>query len=191
MPAMTPLAAPLYAAAVAVVGAALSVAGKIVFDLWQRSKEHRGIAAGLAGEIRAYLDLLNLPSTAKAYRDMAGTSRAARIEWLRTLGPFPSTHPVFDKVADKLGYLGVEDAYAVSRIYNVVTGFRLILANMSSPGFVAAGDPLHAAAIDFVVTTMEREARCADHLIERLRLRAERSPWRMWADWFDRVIMAP
>jgi hypothetical protein len=88
-----------------------------------------GIAAALAGEINAYVDLLSAKidgrDAAASYRLAAGLNQDARLVWLRTIPPLPSAHPVFDKVAEKIGQLPHAEAYAISRFYNVITGMRL------------------------------------------------------------------
>ena len=102
--------------------AALALLGKIGFDLWGRQRDRRGLAGALAGEIGAYLDLLNGDTLSAAYRQIAALDRDLRVGRLRSLPALPTTHPVFDKVAEKLGTLPHAAAYGVSRFYNVVTG---------------------------------------------------------------------
>ena len=147
----------------------------------------------LAGEIRTYVDFLNPPDRRALapgaspgmwdnMRQIASIKdRATRVISLGALGKLPNTHPVFDKVADKLGYLGTDDATAASRFYNVITGMRLQWANLSSPGFLAASDDHHAATLRVFANMLENEVRAGRALSDRLTALARLS-------WFDSFI---
>jgi hypothetical protein len=89
----------------------------------------------------------------------------------------PAPHPVFDKVADRFGFLSALDAYGVSRIYNVVTGLRLILTGVSSQGFLDAGDEIQVARLVYIANTMERELPAARLIVDRLQRVSRQSLW--------------
>lgn len=163
--------------ATALFTAALALTGKVLFDLWGRCRERRGLAAALAGEIGAYVDLLDPPATAANYRAMGTLDREKRRACLRAIPTLPTTHPVFDKVADRLGLLPYAEAFGVSRIYNAVTGLRLVLAGMSSEPFLEADDDLQRNRIEFVAAALEREGRFARDLVRRLRCISGQGIW--------------
>lgn len=158
--------------------AALSVFGKIIFDAWTYDRAVRGIAAGLAGEISAYVDLLKPEETPRRYREIAGKARDERVALMRAFPSLPSAHPVFDKVADKLGSLGSEDASSVSRLYNIVTGVRLVIQNMTLAGFLEAPDYYQQNTLNWIAATIETEVPIARELVGRLKDRAARPFWR-------------
>ena len=167
---MVPLAAALFTAA-------LALFGKVLFDLWSTYRERRGIAGALAGEIRAYVDLLNPAMSSAAYRRLASLDRETRLRCLRAFPALPTNHPAFDKLAEKIGLLPQRAAYGVSRIYNVVTGMRLLLSSMSFQGFLDADDSYQRGRIIFVADSMEREIEAARDLIQELECISRQSLW--------------
>jgi hypothetical protein len=153
------------AAVLAVGGAIIS---KVVYDLWSRWREKRGIAAAIAGELGAYIAFLKMGKPSAHFRTMATMDSAMRVRVLRAFPPLPTSHPVFDKVADKIGLLPPDDARAISRAYNAVTGFRLHLTNLSSDRFLAADDAVQAETLKVLATMLEDEVKRAKSLIDRL-----------------------
>ena len=150
---------------------------KAYLDAWSRNQEKRSIAAALAGELSAYLILLDAPVSFPAFRAMLALERDARITVFSSFPSPPVNHPVFDKVVDRIGILSTEDARDVSRIYNVMTNFRLIMAGMSSAAFKGAPDALHFARVETLLTLMERELPIARALIDRLNRTANTRAW--------------
>ena len=162
--------------------AVLALAGKILFDCWTRGKERRALAAGIAGELGAYLSFLNIQTLA-SFREIAEKPRAERIEFFRIFPALPSSHPVFDVVADKIGWLSPDDARDISRIYNVVSGFRLLSMSMSSQAFQDATDDAQTGRMNVIADMMERELPIAAALVTRLHRAAGHSRW----DWLRPV----
>jgi len=148
--------------------AALALFGKIGFDAWTRSRERRSITAGLAGEIGAYLELLNPQQHGQNLRTWAAADPAIRAAMLKAIPSLPTNHPVFDAVAGKLGHLTPEQAKGVSRIYNVVTGMRLLMAGMSSDAFAALPENLQTFNLEYIAKSIEDEEPRTKRLIADL-----------------------
>ncbi len=163
--------------ATALFTAALALFGKILFDLWGRHREQSAIAGALVGEIGAYIDLLNPPVTSVNYRAVAGLPRQERLGVIGAFPALPTSHPVFDRLADKIGSLPHGNAEGVSRIYTVVTGVRLTLSSMSSQGFLNASDVIQQGRLSFIADTIEREGPKARDLIASLRRVSEQTFW--------------
>jgi hypothetical protein len=160
---------------VAFLVAALALVGKIVFDLWERHHQRGSIAAALAGEIGAYVKLLDPPNTVAAYRTIATFDHATRRRRLRSMLKTPTGHPVFDKVADKIGLLPAAEALDISAIYNVVTGMRIFMSSLSSDEFANADDEVQVAILGKIADTIEQYHPFALDLVERLkRISAQR-----------------
>jgi hypothetical protein len=85
----------------------------------------------------------------------------------------PDNHPVFDELASKLGMLRHEDAYSISRIYNIVTGLRLLLKGFSLEAFSDLTDEEQITNLHMVAEMVEREDGPARELVRRLREQAE------------------
>lgn len=167
----------MFALTTAFIAATLALLGKIGFDVWGRHRERRGIAGALAGEIGAYVDLLNPETTPAAYRAVAALDRNQRLERLRGFPPLPTSHPVFDKVADKIGVLPYQAAYGISRVYNVITGMRLALASMSAAGFLEACDEVQQGRLFFVAEAIEQEGKTARDVVTLLKKVSQQSLW--------------
>ena len=167
----------MFALAAALFTAALALLGKIVVDVWTRYGERRGIAGALAGEISAYVDFLKPDTMPSAFRDLAAFGREQRLDWFRTYPPLPTSHPVFDKVADKIGILPFRAARGITRTYNFVTGVRLLLSSMSTPGFLEASDVFQQARLTVVANAIEHEGPAARELIDLLHRIARQSFW--------------
>jgi len=173
--------------AVAFIAAALALVGHIFYDQWKRHHERRAIAGALAGELGAYIELLQPAVSPKHFRTIADPriSREARQRGLRSMAPPPNSHPVFDKVADKIGLLDVRDAVEVSEVYNVVTGMRLHIANLSTDAFLAAPDEGHIALLNIIASAIEKyagEGGKAVVLVDRL-MAVSRERFRCTVSW--------
>jgi hypothetical protein len=167
----------MLALTVALFTATLALAGKIFFDLRGVYRARRGIAGALAGEIAAYLELLNVKTTCAGFRMLATAPADAVLKFCAAQTELPTTHPVFDKAADQIGLLPHAEAEDISRVYNIVTGFRLLLSSMSSPGFLAAGEAVQKSRINFMLEALEREEPKALDLVVRLKRIAQQSVW--------------
>ncbi len=148
--------------------AALALFGKVAFDAWTRSRERRTIAAGLAGEIGAYLDLLNPQQHGQNLRTWAAADPEIRAAMLKAIPPLPTNHPIFDAVAGKIGHLTPDQAKGVSRIYNVVTGMRLLMAGMSSDAFAALPENIQSFQLEYIAKLIEDEELRTKRLIADL-----------------------
>lgn len=125
-----------FGGALAVAGLALM--GKVLYDFWTRFEERRSIAAALAGEIGAHIGIILPADLPGAYRRIATLDRETRVKALRAMPATPTSHPVFDKVAHKIGLLSADEAREISAFYNMVTGFRIHASNLSSDKFLDA-----------------------------------------------------
>jgi hypothetical protein len=162
----------------ALLTAALALVGKIFFDLTNLHRERQGVAAALAGEIGAYLDLLRPETIIPAYRQIATAERNLRIEFFKSYPPLPVGHPVFDKIADKVGLLPLDAAFGVSRVYNIVTGFRILQVSMSAQGFIDAPDAFQIGRLSAIADLIEREIAPAQLLIADLKGVSQENFWR-------------
>ncbi|HVA15533.1 MAG TPA: hypothetical protein VNF99_19955 [Stellaceae bacterium] len=157
--------------------AALALLGTIILSLWNRYRERSSIAGALAGEIGAYATLIDAPTSVVAYRKLATFEHAIRRRRLRSMPKTPVGHPVFDKVADKIGLLPSAESQTVSAIYNIVSGFRIIHASLSSPEMSEADDEVQIALLNKVAETIERYAPDAHELATRLNQISRESFW--------------
>ena len=164
--------------ATALFTAALALVGKIGFDVWTRYREYRGIAGALAGELSAYVDFLKPETTPAKFRSLAALDREQRLDWLRTYPPLPTSHPVFDKVVEKTGIFPFRVARGVSRTYNLVTGIRLLLSSMTTPGFLEASDAVQQGRLIVVAEALGHEGPAARDLIAMLHYISQQSFWR-------------
>ena len=163
---------------VALAVAALGFFANVVLDLWKRHRERCAIAAAIAGELGAYLDLIKVDETPNNLRKIAALDLDTRQKRLRALHHPPNGHPVFEKVADKIGVLDVQDATDISATYNVVSSVRLMLVNMTSESFSAAPDDFQKAMIEAVAATVEKYGARGKSLIDRLKtVSAEKFNW--------------
>ncbi len=161
----------------AIGAAALALAAKILYDMWVRHQERRGIAGALAGEIGAYITLLKPMQTADSFRKIATIERKERVKVLRAMPAPPNNHPVFDAVAHKIGLLSAQDALDTSAFYNVVTGFRIHVTNFASEKFLDAQDEIHTGLLNSLAETIEAEAPKVELLVKRLQRTASERFW--------------
>jgi hypothetical protein len=142
----------------ALVAGLVGFAAKIGNDIRTEHEARKSIAAALAGELGAYLRLAEPENTAANIKSLAKRSYADRIALLPGLfSNLPAGHPVFDKVADKIGSLSPEAARGVSEAYNIITGMRLHMAHISSADFIAKPDGMQVAWLDRVPDFYLRE----------------------------------
>jgi hypothetical protein len=171
----------LWAAAGTAIAASLSVIGKVIADICSRVSgrraERRAIAATIAGEIGGYLLNLNSEITAKAYRALADLDQPNRILKLAAFPPLPSGHPAYDKLADKIGLLPPSLIIEISKIYNVVTGMRLIINHFRTREFLAADDDYQRGLIQQVAIIMETHVPAAGAVVKDLKAIALRGPF--------------
>jgi hypothetical protein len=148
--------------------AALALFGKIFFDLWNRHQERLSIAGALAGEIGAYISFFKSGGAADGYRKLATIPPDVRRRILAAFPPVPSGHPVFDKVAGRLGLLSASQARKVSVFYNVVTGTRLLITNLFSPAFLAADDEVQKSILEQIARLTDQHLPSSEMLVTEL-----------------------
>lgn len=174
---MTALEAALFTAALALIG-------KILFDLWNQFEQRRMVASAIAGELAAYMSFYQDGTAADNFRTIANMDPALRAARLRAINPVPTGHPVFDKMSDKIGSLEESDIFGISLIYNVVTGFRLVIMHMSTEAFGQTDAEHQKAVILFAAKAIEDHLPIAQQLIADLRSRSRESFWRyLWGKW--------
>ena len=158
--------------ACAIGAASLSVIGKIAFDVYSKWSQHRtdqrAIAAAIAGEIGGYLAALNPEVTAPRYRVLAALDRETRVRKLAAFPPVATGHPAYDKLSDKVGLLPPHLTREISRIYNVVTGMRLLIMHFRTAEFLAADDDYQRALIEQVAIAMEYHVPAAREAVKQL-----------------------
>jgi hypothetical protein len=130
---------------------------KIVLDLRVEHQARKSVAAALAGELGAYLRLSQPERTAASVKTLATIPYDERNSRLRGLFSLPSGHPVFDRVADKIGSLSPEAARGISEAYNIITSARLLLGALSSDSFLQAPDQIQVARITVMTDMFMRE----------------------------------
>jgi hypothetical protein len=151
---------------------ALAAIGYVLQILWQRDQNCRGIAAALAGEIGAYMRLRN-PAVRPAFlREIAKYDYDKRRQYLRAVPRSSEGHPVFDKVADKIGLLPAAVAEDVSAIYTAITVMRSAFSYLADIDDKDQSDFLVSLA-----TRIEEGIPDAHHLVTRLQ-RISRRHWR-------------
>lgn len=87
---------------------------------------------------------------------------------LSAFGPLPQTHPVFDKVADKIGLLSIDIALEISKFYNVVTGLRLLASGFSTERFMNLPDKMQTGQLEFCLAALDRHFPAGAVLADRL-----------------------
>jgi hypothetical protein len=137
----------MWAIVLAVVTGVIGVLTKIGLDIRTEHQARKAVAAALAGELGAYLRLSQPERTAETIKALAKIPYAERVVLLRGLFSLPSGHPVFDRLADKIGCLSPEAARGISEAYNVITCARLLLVSMSSDAFLQAPDQVQVTRI--------------------------------------------
>jgi hypothetical protein len=155
----------------AIIAALLGFLARIAYDVWVAHEGRKAIAAALAGELRAYLQLSNPEHMIDNLRKCAQNPHAERIVALKALPPMPSGHPVFDRVADRIGTLSPEAARGVSEAYNIMTSGRMLLTHMSAPAFLDAPDHVQQIQIGTMIDIFSRETdemRRTVELLDRL-----------------------
>lgn len=143
------------ALATALFTATIALLGKMGFDSWARYRNRQGIAASLAGEIEMYLSFIARPDVAATLRLICDAGPEQRQNALRGFGRLPDSHPVFDKVADQVGLLSIELAYDISRLYNVVTGVRLLMSDLSTERVIGLQDAQQVALVRQIIGVIE------------------------------------
>jgi hypothetical protein len=106
--------------------------------------------------MRAYIELLGPEKIVSHVREIAGLPRPDRLTRLSAFGPLPNSHPVFDKVADRIGLLSIDVALQISKFYNVVTGFRLPASGASTDRFMNLPDGVQISQLEFVAAGIEK-----------------------------------
>jgi hypothetical protein len=172
------------AVVVAIIAGLVAFLTKLGLDELTEHRARSAVAAALSGELGAYLRLIRPEQTIENIKTIAATPYDARIVALR--GAFlslPTGHPVFDRVADKIGTLSPEAARGVSEAYNITTSARLWLGSLSSESFLAAPDNVQVIQITAMVGVfggevggMRQTIDLLDHIsrerfIDRLRTR--------------------
>ncbi len=155
--------------------AAIALVGKVIFDRWGRYRDRQGVASAQAGETQAYIVFLKRRMLLESIHALIADSREDRLSGLRVFGQLPTSHPVFDRVADKIGLLSVETAFELSKLYNSVSRLRLIMSEFSSDRFIALLDDQQIEIIGQLVVGIEEHIMPAQSLVEHLKETAAQS----------------
>ena len=152
----------------AFLAGALAIFGAIAADWWKRCHERRAVAAAISGELGAYLELIEPTKTPVALRKLIEFPSEIRTLRLRALNKVPTNHPVFDDLSGKIGLLSPDLAREISKIYNVVTGFRLIFMSLSTEEFLAADKNFQDSQFERLASTIETHIASAVSVIAKL-----------------------
>jgi hypothetical protein len=155
--------------------AAIALVGKVIFDSWGRYRDRQGVASALAGETQAYIVFLKRRMLLESLHILIAASREDRLSGLRVFGQLPASHPVFDRVADRIGLLSVETAFELSKLYNSVSRLRLIMSELSSDRFIALLDDQQIEIIEQLVVGIEEHIMPAQSLVDHLKATAAQS----------------
>jgi hypothetical protein len=147
----------MWAITLVVVTGVIGFLTKIVLDIRAEHQARKAVAAALAGELGAYLRLSQPEQTVENIKALTKIPYEERVILLRGLFSLPSGHPVFDRIADKIGSLSPEAARGVSEAYNIITGARLLLVSISSDTFLQAPDHLQIARITVMTDMFAKE----------------------------------
>jgi hypothetical protein len=153
--------------AAAIGTAALALLSKVFYDFWSRWREQRGIAAALAGELRAHLSFVK-PDMPEHFRQTTKVERSVRMSRFRALPKPTAGFPVFDKIADKIGLLTPQEAAGVSAMYSLITAFRTHTGNLSSESFLASDDAYHTVILTILADMIDDNLPKAKELLEQL-----------------------
>jgi hypothetical protein len=147
----------MWAIVLAVVTGVIGFLTKIGLDIRSEHQARKAVAAALAGELGAYLRLSQPERTAETIKALAKIPYDERVVLLRGLFSLPSGHPVFDRVADKIGGLSPDAARGISEAYNIITCVRLLLVSMSSDTFLQAPDQVQVTRITVMADMFAQE----------------------------------
>jgi hypothetical protein len=98
----------MWAIILAVVTGVVGLLTKIALDIRTEHQARNAVAAALAGELGAYLRLSQPERSAENIKLLTKIPYDKRTAALRGLSTLPSGHPVFDRLADKIGGLSPE-----------------------------------------------------------------------------------
>jgi hypothetical protein len=161
----------MWAIVLAVVTGAIGFVAKVSLDIRAEHEARKAVAAALAGELGAYLRRSRPEQTAENIKALATVPYEQRNVILRGLLSLPVGHPVFDRVADKIGGLSPEAARGISEAYNIITCARLLLMSISSEAFLEVPDHVQIARITVMADLFTKEIegmRRTVALLERL-----------------------
>jgi len=147
----------MWAIVLAVVTGVIGFLAKLGLDIRAEHQARKAVAAALAGELGAYLRLSQPERTAENIKTLARIPYEQRVISLRGLFSLPSGHPVFDRVADKIGGLSPEAARGISEAYNIITCARLLLGSLSSESFLSAPDQVQVIRITVMAEMFTKE----------------------------------
>ena len=147
----------MWAIAVAIITGVGGFLAKLWLDTRAEHQARKAVAAALAGELGAYLRLSQPERTVARIKALKEIAYEERVILLRVPFPLPSGHPVFDRVADKIGGLSPEAARGISEAYNIITGARLLLVSLSSDAFLQAPNHVQVAWITAMTEMFSQE----------------------------------
>jgi hypothetical protein len=147
----------MWAIVLAVVTGVIGFLAKIVLDIRTEHQARKAVAAALAGELGAYLRLSQPERTAENIKAIAKIPYEERVVRMRGLFSLPSSHPVFDQVADKIGVLSPQAARGISEAYNIITCARLFLTALCSDTFLQAPDQVQVSRITVMADVFAQE----------------------------------
>jgi hypothetical protein len=137
----------VWAIVLAIVTGVIGFLTKIALDIRAEHQARKSVAAALAGELGAYLRLSQAERMAENIKTFTKIPYEERITLLCGLFSLPSGHPVFDRIADKIGVLSPQAARGISEAYNIITSARLLLVSISSDAFLQAPDQVQVTRI--------------------------------------------
>jgi hypothetical protein len=133
--------AQVWAIVAAIVAGLIGFAAKIGNDIRTEHEARKAIAAAIAGELGAYLRLSDPAQTAENIMFLATIPYVERAIILQSVfSNLPSGHPVFDRIADRIGTLSPQAAHGISEAYNIITSMRLHMTHLASENFGKAPD---------------------------------------------------
>jgi hypothetical protein len=167
----------MLALSTALITAALAIWGKILSDRWTLHQQKCGIAAALAGEIDGIMRSRTPTQLGEALLKLADFSHEERNKILQATSKVAGGSPVFEKIADKVGLLPVNEAADVCRIYGYIRGLNLNMDRFTSADFAKIDDRMQMAAIKAAVKNLQENYPLSQDLVARLTVIAKQEFW--------------
>ena len=150
---------PSIVAAGAALGAWLSVSRSALLtreaDLERHRRDRSVLAASLLGELSAYTELADSYALFSNLQTLVNTPPENFRDALAGLYEPPTTFPVFDRCAEKIGLLPGNLPRDLAALYNAIQSIRIMTAHLSKPAFYNSAKSsikLHLQALSGMVT---------------------------------------
>ena len=111
-------------ASVALLGASLAILSSYALESYKRHRDMQGIAGAIHGEISAIVRMTKESNIVENLSIIKYNVNSTNPKLNGMSSAIPNYHPVYDKIADKIGVLPADIPEKVSMFYNYLFGFR-------------------------------------------------------------------